>query len=337
MDRRGARERHQGGLMTRRLIAFAIACVVAAPASAQPSTSSGRTAFVKPVRFIVAFSPGGIADTIARVVGQKMSDRVREPVVVENRGGAGGALAAKVVAQAQPDGYTVLVTTTAIAVNAAASKEAVDPTVQLVPVAMGASTPTIFAVHGSVKARNLMEFVRGKGGRFTFSSAGIGTTQHITGEYVFRAVPGLDPTHVPYQGGSPVNTAVVAGQVDIASTTLPTASAYIRQGTMRAIAVASHARMALLPDVPTLAESGFPDFEDRSWIAFFAPAGTPAPAIQVLNDEINRALRLPDVRERLSTIGLDPQTLAPQEFADYVKSEIVKWAGIIKATGIKPD
>ncbi|HZR79819.1 MAG TPA: tripartite tricarboxylate transporter substrate-binding protein, partial [Candidatus Binatia bacterium] len=292
----------------------------------------------KPVRFIVAFSPGGIADTIARSVGLKMSERIGQPVIVENRSGAGGALAAKVVAQAQPDGYTVLVTTTAIAVNAAASKDAVDPVSQLAPVAIGASTPTIFAVHGSVKAKNLMEFVRGaKGGRFTYSSAGIGTTQHLTGEYVFRAVPGLDPTHVPFQGGSPVNTAVVAGQVDVASTTLPTASAYIRQGTMRAIAVAAHARMPLLPDVPTLAESGFPDFEDRSWIAFFAPAGTPAPAVAVLNDEINAALRRPDVRERLATIGLDAQTMTPREFADYVKSEIAKWARIIQATGIRPD
>jgi tripartite-type tricarboxylate transporter receptor subunit TctC len=331
MERRGAQERDQGGVTMRLLAAVAAAFIVAHPASAQSAFPS------KPVRFIVAFSPGGIADTIARTVGQKMSERIGQPVVVENRGGAGGALAAKLVAQAQPDGHTLLVTTTAIAVNAAASKDAVDPVVQLVPVAMGASTPTIFAVHGSVKAKNLMDFVRGKGGRFTFSSAGIGTTQHITGEYVFRAVPGLDPTHVPYQGGSPVNTAVVAGQVDVASTTLPTASAYIRQGTMRAIAVASHTRMPLLPDVPTLAESGFPDFEDRSWIAFFAPAGTPAPALAFLNDEINAALRRPDVRERLATIGLDAQTLPQAEFAAYVKSEIAKWAGIIQATGIRPN
>ncbi len=331
MDRRGAQERDQGRLSARLLAAVAAACLFAGPASAQSPFPA------KPVRFIVAFSPGGIADTIARVVGQKVSDRVGQPVVVENRGGAGGALAAKVVAQAQPDGHTVLVTTTAIAVNAAASKDAIDPLVQLTPVAIGASTPTIFAVHVSVKAKSLMELVRGKGGRFTYSSAGIGTTKHLTGEYVFRAVPRLEATHVPFQGGSPVNTAVVAGQVDVASTTLPTASAYIRQGTMRAMAVAAHARMPLLPDVPTLAESGFPDFEDRSWIAFFAPAGTPAPAVAVLNDEINRALRLPDVRERLSTIGLDPQTMSPRELADYLKSEIAKWAGIIKATGIRPD
>jgi tripartite-type tricarboxylate transporter receptor subunit TctC len=317
---------------TRWVLVFAAAsCALAGSAGAQIFPS-------KPIRFVVAFAPGGIADTIGRTVGQGLSERVGQPVVVENRGGAGGAVAAKFVAAAQPDGHVLLVTTTAIAVNASASKDAVDPVAQLVPVAIAASTPTIFAVHGSAKARNLMEFVRdAKGSRFTYSSAGIGTTQHLTGEYLFRAVPGLDATHVPFQGGAPVNTAVVAQQVDMASTTLPTAFAYVRQGSMRVLAVASHARMQLLPDVPTVAESGFPDFEDRSWIAFFAPAGTPAAAVQTLNAEIGQILRKPDVRERLTTIGLDPQTLAQPEFARYVKDEIEKWRRVIKATGITPN
>ena len=318
------------------LAALTAACAMAAML---PGSAFAQQPFpAKPIRFLVAFAPGGIADTIARTVGQKLADRIGQPIVVENRGGAGGMLAAKLVAGAQPDGYTLLVTTTAIAVNASASKEAVDPLVQLTPVAIAASTPTIFAVHGSVKAKNLMEFVRGvKGSRFTYSSAGVGTTQHLTGEYLFKVVPGLDATHVPFQGGVPVNTAVVAQQVDMASTTLPTAFAYIRQGTMRVLAVASHARMRLLPEVPTLAESGFPDFEDRSWIAFFAPANTPAPAVQFLNGEINQALRQSEVRERLSTIGLDPQTLSQSEFSEYVKNEIVKWGEIIKTTGITPN
>jgi tripartite-type tricarboxylate transporter receptor subunit TctC len=332
VERRGAEERDQGGLSVRLVLALVAACAFPGGASAQASFPS------KPVRFVVAFSPGGIADTIARSVGLKMSERVGQPVIVENRSGAGGALAAKVVAQAQPDGYTVLVTTTAIAVNAAASKDAVDPVSQLAPVAIGASTPTIFAVHGSVKAKNLMEFVRGaKGGRFTYSSAGIGTTQHLTGEYVFRAVPGLDPTHVPFQGGSPVNTAVVAGQVDVASTTLPTASAYIRQGTMRAIAVAAHARMPLLPDVPTLAESGFPDFEDRSWIAFFAPAGTPQAIVDKLNSSIAAILRFPDTKERLATLGFDTVSNTPQQFTAYIREEVTKWAKVIKESGARVD
>jgi tripartite-type tricarboxylate transporter receptor subunit TctC len=318
------------------LAAVAASCAVAAlsPVSASPPQPFPA----KPIRFLVAFAPGGIADTIARTIGHKLTGKLGQPIVVENRSGAGGALAAKVVAAAQPDGYTLLVTTTAIAVNASASKAAVDPLVQLTPVAIAASTPTIFAVHGSVKAKNLMEYVRGvKGSRFTFSSAGVGTTQHLTSEYLFKAVPGLDATHVPFQGGTPVNTAVVAQQVDIASTTLPTTFAYIRQGTMRVLAVASHTRMQLLPDVPTLAESGFPDFEDRSWIAFFAPAKTPASVVQFLNSEINQALRQPEVSERLSTIGLDPQTSSPGEFAEYVKSEVAKWGAIIKTTGIAPN
>jgi tripartite-type tricarboxylate transporter receptor subunit TctC len=313
-------------------LALAIAaCALAAQAWAQQFPA-------KPVRFVVAFAPGGISDTIGRTVGQGLSERVGQPVVVENRGGAAGAIAARLVAAAPPDGYTLLVTTTAIAVNAAAAKDAVDPLAQLVPVALAASTPTIFAVHGSVKAKSLMEFVRDvKGSRFTYSSAGIGTTQHLTGEYLFRAVPGLDATHVPFQGGAPVNTAVVAQQVDMASTTLPTAFSYVRQGSMRVLAVASHARMQLLPDVPTVAESGFPDFEDRSWIAFFAPAGTPAALVQTMNAEIGQILRRPEVKERLTTIGLDPQTLAQPEFARYVKDEIEKWRQVIKATGITPN
>jgi tripartite-type tricarboxylate transporter receptor subunit TctC len=315
-----------------RVLVLVAGCALAAGVLAQQPFPA------KPIRFVVAFAPGGIADTIARTVGQGLSERVGQPVIVENRGGAGGAVAARFVAAAQPDGYTLLVTTTAIAVNASASKDAVDPVVQLVPVALAASTPTIFAVHGSVKAKNLMEFVRDvKGSRFTYSSAGVGTTQHLTGEYLFRAVPGLDATHVPFQGGAPVNTAVVAQQVDMASTTLPTAFSYVRQGSMRVLAVASHARMRLLPDVPTVAESGFPDFEDRSWIAFFAPANTPAAVAQTLNAEIGRILRRPEVKERLTTIGLDPQTLAQPEFARYVKDEIEKWRQVIKATGITPN
>src|SRR5438132_1854171 len=279
---------------------FAAIIASCAVAALFPVSASAQRSFpAKPIRFVVAFAPGGIADTIARTVGQKLTDRVGQPIVVENRSGAGGMLAAKLVVAAQPDGYTLLVTTTAIAVNASASKEAVDPVVQLTPVALAASTPTIFAVHGSVKAKDLMEFIRGvKGSRFTYSSAGIGTTQHLTGEYLFKALPGLEATHVPFQGGAPVNTAVVAQQVDMASTTLPTALAYIRQGAMRVLAVASHTRMRLLPEVPTLAESGFPDFEDRSWIAFFAPANTHAAIVQLFNREANQALGQRELTER---------------------------------------
>lgn len=328
-----AYKRQPGRNYAAALAIFCASTVASGGASAQQPFPS------KAVRFVVAFAPGGIADTIGRVIGQKLTERIGQPVVVENRTGAGGAIGAKLVQGAQPDGYLLLVTTTAIAVNSSVSRDAVDPLTQLRPVALAASTPTVFTAHISVKARNLMEFVReAKGGRFTYSSAGVGTTQHLTGEFLFRAVPGLDATHVPYQGGAPVNTSVVAQQVDLASTTLPTAFPYIRQGAMRVLAVASHARMPLLPEVPTLAESGFPDFEDRSWIAFFAPANTPLAVVQTLNTEINHVLGLADVRDRLSAIGLDPaKPLTPLEFADYVRSEVAKWAQVVKATGITPN
>ena len=316
--------------MTRRWL-LAV-CIALGATSAWAQAFPGR-----PIHLVVAFAPGGIADTIARTLGQKMSERIGQPVVVENRSGAGGIVGAKYVAAAAPDGYVLLVTTTSLAINAN-SKEGVNPVAQLTPIGIAASTPTIFAVHGSVAARDLMDFVRNvKGGRFTFASAGIGSAEHLAGEYVFRSVPGLEATHVPFQGGAPVNTAIVSQQVDLASTTLPTALAFIRQQTMRVLGVASQKRMAQLPSVPTLGESGFPDFENASWIAFFAPARLPEPVARLLNAEINAALGQADVRERLSAIGLETRTMTQPEFAEYIKAEVGKWAQVIKSTGITPN
>jgi tripartite-type tricarboxylate transporter receptor subunit TctC len=302
------------------------------------ATGAGAQAFpTRPIHLVVAFAPGGIADTIARTLGQKMSEKIGQPVVVENRSGAGGIVGAKYVVGAAPDGYVLLVTTTSLAINAN-SKEGVNPVTQLTPIGIAASTPTIFAVHGSVAARDLMDFVRNvKGGRFTFASAGIGSAEHLAGEYVFRSVPGLEATHVPFQGGAPVNTAIVSQQVDLASTTYPTALAFIRQQTMRVLGVASLKRMAQLPNVPTLGESGFPDFENASWIAFFAPARLPEPVARLLNGEINATLGQADVRDRLSAIGLEARTMTQPEFAEYMRAEVGKWAQVIKTTGITPN
>ena len=182
-----------------------------------------------------------------------------------------------------------------------------------------------------------MDFVRKvKSGRFSFASAGIGSAEHLAGEYVFRSISGLDATHVPFQGGAPVNTAIVSQQVDIASTTLPTALAFVRQQTIRVLAVASRTRMASLPNVPTLGESGFPDFENASWIAFFGPGRVQEETARLLNAEINAALGQPDVRERLSAIGLDTRTMTRLEFVEYMKAEVAKWAQVIRTTGITP-
>ena len=323
-------------------VACATLGIFAATINSQPawSQSAAQTAAYpsRTVRMIVAFTAGGIADTVARIVGQRLTARLGQPVVVENRAGAGGILGAKVVAAAAPDGYTILVTTTSIAVNASNSKEGVDPVVQLTPVSIAASTPTIFIAPASTKENNLLDYVRNaKQSRVTFASAGVGTAEHLAAEYVFKSLPGIAATHVPYQGGAPVNTAVVSQQVDLASTTYPTAAPYLRQGSMRALAVASRTRMTLLPDVPTLAEAGFPELHVASWIGFFVPPGTPPDLVQKLNAEINQVLNEADSKERLRTIGMDPQLLSQPEFTKYVKEEVVKWERLIKATGITPN
>ena len=316
----------------------AIAAVLCMLVAWAPHRASAQAYPNKPVRIVVAFGPGGIADTIGRLVGQKLNDRFGQPIVVDNRPGAGGAVAAKLVAGATPDGYTLLVITTAVAVNASVSKDAVDPRIQLVPVAIAASAPTIFAVHRSVTAKGLMEYMRNaKGGRLTYSTAGVGTTEHLTSEYIFKGITGIEATHVPYQGGAAPVVAVVGQQIDLTTTTVPTAFPFIKQGTLRVLAVASRKRIATLPEVPTLAESGFPDFENASWIAFFAPANAPVAVVRTLNAEINNALRQPDVRERLIALGFEIQTRSQVDFAEYLKSEVAKWAQVIKVTGISPN
>ena len=287
----------------------------------------------KPIRAIVAFAPGGIADGIGRLIGQKLTERMGQSVVVENRDGAAGTLAARAVAAASPDGYTLLVHTAAVAISPSVSKEGFDPLTELVAVAMVASTPTILAVSASVPANNLQEYIKLKGGKFNYSTAGVGTPPHLTAEFLFKTLKGVDAVHVPFRGGAPAITAVLGGQVDMVVTSMPPVVPHIKQGKMKALIVTSPKRSATLPDVPTAAESGFADFEDVSWVAFFAPARTPPAVVQKLNAEINEVLKLPDVKERLAGLGFDPTPSSSPEFAEYMKKEVAKWARIVKTIG----
>lgn len=289
----------------------------------------------KPVRIIVAFAPGGVADTVARLVGQKMAERLGQPVLVENRGGAGGSIASKAVAAAPPDGYTLLVNTAAFAAHASLSKEpGYDPIADFAPIAIAATTPTVFVFSANVAADNLQAFIKNAAGkRISFSSAGVGTTPHLTAEYLFKTLARLDAVHVPFQGGPPAITAVLSGQVDFVTTSMPPAVPLIKQGKMRALAVASKTRTPVLPDVPTLAEQGLPDVEDHTWIAFLAPAKTRGDVVQKLNAEVNDAIKQPDVRERLTALGFSAQGGSSAQFADYLKQEVAKWARIVKETG----
>lgn len=299
------------------------------PATAQASYPN------KPIRFVVAFAPGGITDIIARLVGEKMSTRLGQTIIIDNKGGAAGALGAKLVSSAEPDGYTLLVTTTAVAIGAAGSPSAIDPRSQLTPVALAASTPTILVTKTPSKAKDLKEFLAAqKDAQLTYSSAGAGTTEHLTAAYVLNGASRSDAAHVPYRSGSETVNAVLGDHVNIASTSPPTSLSFIRDGKLQVLGVASHKRVPMLPDVPTFGELGLVDVENASWIALFGPPGLPLPMVQLLNTEVNHALRHPELRERLTQMGYVLRESSQAEFATYMQGEVIKWGQIMKATGV---
>jgi tripartite-type tricarboxylate transporter receptor subunit TctC len=289
----------------------------------------------KPVRVVVGFAPGGLVDIAARLIADHLSEQFGQSIVIENKGGAAGNLASKMVAGAAPDGYTLLITSSAVAVNAVATSGAIDPRTELTPVALIASAPTIFVAKQSVSAKNLMDYVRSmKDGRFTYSSSGAGTVDHLTAEYLFKAVPGLNGTHVPFSSGSQVLNAVLGGHVDLAATTPAATLPFLKDDAgLRVLGVASQRRFALLPDAPSTAEIGFPPLESASWVGMFAP-GALSPAIaDTLNRAVNKALSEPAFRERLHTLGYDFQPRSSAEMVDFVNAEITQWGDIIKSIG----
>lgn len=291
----------------------------------------------KPVQFIVAFGPGSTTDLVGRLVAQKLGESLGQSVVVENKPGAGGNIGAQFVKRAAPDGYTVLVISVAVAVNPSLySNAGYDTLKDFAPVVLGPSTPNIITVHPSVQANNLKELIAlARKEKLAYASSGIGTTTHLSMERI-KTATGVDITHVPYQPAQAV-TAAVAGQTQISSTSMPPAVPQVKAGKLRAIAVTSAQRSAALPDVPTVNEQGFRDFDDLTWIGFFAPAGTAAGIVQRLNAEINRIVEMPDVKEKLAQSGLTSKPNSPAEFAAFIRDEIPKWAKAIKDSGAKAD
>jgi tripartite-type tricarboxylate transporter receptor subunit TctC len=304
-----------------------ILCKAAAAQSDYPNHS---------IRLVVAFAPGGITDVIARLLGQQLGNALGQTVYVDNKPGAAGELGAKVVSTADPDGYTLLVTTTAIAIAAAAQPSTdVNPNSQLTPLALAASAPTLFTVKAPTDAKNLMEFVHSHEGRqITFASAGTGTTEHLTAAYVFKEVPGLQSVHVPYRSGGEVVDALLGDQVDVASTPAATAIPLIQQGKLVPLAVATHQRAPAFPNVPTLAESGLVDVENSSWVAVFGPPGLPAPIVTLLGSKLHDAMQQQELRKRLVDMGFDLPDIAQPKLVEYMQKEVAKWDGILKATGV---
>jgi len=294
----------------------------------------------RPIRVLAGGPPGGPIDIMARVVGQKLSEQYGQAVVIDNRGGAGGTIATRLTAQAVTDGYTLLCNSSQYVVSATLYKNpGYDAFKDFAPIINAGVSPNILFVHPSVGATNLAElFALIKAKKITsYGSAGTGTTPHLTGERLLKSLAGLEITHVPYGGAAPAINAVVAGQVLIGSTAMPPTVTLIKGGKLRGIAVTSPKRMPSLPEVATVAESGYPGYEDYTWIAFFAPSGTPKPVVDKLNHDIAALLQLADTRERLATLGFDAIPNTPEQFTAYVRTEVAKWGKVIRESGAHVD
>ena len=293
----------------------------------------------KPIKLIVAFAPGGPADIIARLMGQKLSESMGQAVVIENKAGAGGNIASLFVTKSAPDGYTVLVNTSSLAVNASLLKNpGFDAEKDLLVAGVVASSPNLLVSSPSLKAKNLQEVVaEAKEGKYNFGSAGAGTTPHLSAEYLFKVLAKIDVTHIPFQGATHALQASMASQVELASVALPAAVEIVKSGKVRGLAVTSSNRNASLPEVPTLAEAGFPGFVDYTWVGLFFPAKTPSDIIKRMNQEMTVLLKNPDFLSKLNAVGFEPVGGTPQEAAEYLHLELSKWSKVIKEIGLKAE
>ena len=301
--------------------------------------ATGARADVYPsskITLIVAFAPGGVADTVARMIGQGLSEKLHQTVVVENHGGAGGNIAAGLVARAQADGYTLLVTTTALAINATLHQTNPFKPEDFATVAIAASSPEALVTSPDNPAKNLADLVRmAKDRPITFGSAGIGSGSHVEAEYFLKELAHVNATHVPFQGGAPAINATLGKQIDLLATTLGgAAAAQIKAGKLKGLGIAADARAAVVPDVPTYAEQGFPGFTTASWVGVFAPAKTDTKIVATLNAAIVDVIKSDTVQQRLTGIGFDTLTLPQPQAQAMFTGEIDKWGRMVKTLGL---
>jgi|KBSMisStandDraft_5_1062788.scaffolds.fasta_scaffold156911_2 tripartite-type tricarboxylate transporter receptor subunit TctC len=295
----------------------------------------------KPIRMIVGFAAGGGTDTTARAIAQKMSAAMGEQVVVDNRPGAAGNVATELVVRGPADGYTILMgTIAALAINPTLyGNLAFDPIKDLAPVSQAVNSSNILVVHPSVQAKSVQELIalaKAKPGTLNYGSSGIGGTGHLAG-VLFDELAGTKMTHVPYKGGGPAMIELVGGQVQLVFATPPTAVPQIKSGKIRGLAVTTLKRSSVMPDLPTISESGLKGYDANNWYGVVVPVKTPKPIVTRLNTEIVKALNAPDLKELFFTQGLDPAPSTPEQFGAYIKSELGKWAKVIKASGAKAD
>jgi len=291
----------------------------------------------RPIELVVPFVAGGTTDNIARLMAQRFSESWGQTVVVNNRAGGGSTIGTNAVAKAPPDGHTLLVTTIGFAINAGLQKLPYDPIGDFTPIAELASLPLVLVVHASVPATNLQEFIalaKSKPGGWDYASSGTGTSPHLAAE-MFKSMAGIELVHVPFKGNAEAMNSLMGGHVKIYFALVPAVLQHIKTGALRAIAVTTEERLPYLPDVPTIAELGFPGYEISSWQGVFAPAGTPKDVVGKINGELVRMLNVPEIRRRISQEGADPVGSTPDAFATRVKNEITKWTKVIKTSGIQ--
>jgi len=314
----------------------AIALLSAAAALCAAPAATAADYPVKPVTLIIGFAPGGPSDVMARILTRKMEETLRQPLVIENRPGAGGGIAGTAVARATPDGYTVLLATgSLLAINVSLYKNlGYDPVKDFAPISLIGFQTNVLYTHPSVPANTLAEFIahaKAKPG-LSFGSGGIGTPAHLAGE-LLRIKAGIDFTHVPFRGTGPALQSVIGGHVPTAFNPPSPLMPHLKAGTIKAIAITTLERTAALPDVPTIAESGFPGFDAATWHALVAPANTPKDVVAALHRALNAALTDPQTRNALTDLGVDVRPSTPEHLAAYIKSEIPKWAEVVKASG----
>lgn len=320
-----------------RLAGAALAAGVAASAFAQPGATDYPN---KPIHIIVTFTSGGAPDILARLIGERLNAAWGQPVIVDNKPGAGGNIGADFVAKSAPDGYNIVVGTVGThSINGALySKMPYDMVKDFTPITLLASTPNILVVNNNVPAKNLQEFIAlgKKEGKMTFASSGSGTSIHVSGE-LFKTQTGIDMTHVPYKGRASAIPDLLGGRVTMMFDNMPSSLPLVREGKLRALGVTSMKRAAAAPDIPTIAEQGLPGFEAVSWFALFGPANMPKPIVDKLQAEVGKILKSPEASKRLTDIGLEPIGSTPEELAAYQRAEIAKWAKVVKDSGAKVD
>lgn len=294
----------------------------------------------KTIKWVVPFPPGGAMDVMARTLGEKLAQSMKQPVIIENRAGAGGVIGSGIVAKSDPDGHTMMIVSIGHAVNPSLySKVPYDAVKDFQPVSLVGIVPNILVVNPAVKAtsvKDLIALAKAEPGKLSYASAGTGTTVHLAAE-LFASMAGVDIMHVPYKGSSPAVTDLISGQVNMMFDSISSAKPFIESGKLKALAVTTSKRSSLFPNVPTVAEAGLKAYELSGWYAVFVPAKTPKPIVDRLNSELLKALKQPEVRQRFASIGAEVVGSSPDELARYLKSETARWAKVVQDRNIKAD